>query len=166
MYLTKHRSWCNERLLNYHWMLCQIKHELYIAVFWFMKTVYFHLWVLCKGDLRISYFRNNGEIILIKHFSKSENHHYIPHFDEIKVSRVTLWLGLWLLKWRVTIIKTIVFLGETEQFEGEERKYQGLWEWKVCYGIRTQGIYFILEISLWPIFLSNNPTIQYSVVWI
>ena len=54
-------------------------------MFLFLKTDYFHLGVLCQNDFRISYFRNNGEIIRILHVSCEEKQRLIIFINEIKV---------------------------------------------------------------------------------
>ena len=71
-------------------------------MFLLIKTVYFHLWVLCKSDH--AYFlllRINGEIIRINHVSSEKTTLYFTIFDEIKVLCAPLYCILCLRAWTV-----------------------------------------------------------------
>ena len=79
----------------YHLKLCLIKYEIFIHV-----IVVFYSWsfkftaVLYKSDLRISCFTNNGEIIRIKQFSRSND-----GLDDVSIVK---WAAGMIFKWRVT----------------------------------------------------------------
>ena len=56
----------------------------YISMFLFFKTV-FSMQILCKGDSRISCFRNNVEIIRIEHFTIQKNDFNFHIIAQIKI---------------------------------------------------------------------------------
>ena len=111
--INKYRGWYQVPPPRLFWVWeetstwIELKRHIFI-VFLFDSSVYLYLWFHCKSDLRISCFRNNGQMIRTKHLASQRyvEYHYWSDYAglDFRLYHVTSilhchWLKFW---WRNT----------------------------------------------------------------